>query len=57
MSGDNVLCPELLRMTDGGIKGRGMGRERQRAAEPPNQIKFSTAPVFAIGLVWLVTLL
>lgn len=30
-------------MTDGGVKGRGKGRER--AAEPPNQMKFSTAPV------------
>lgn len=29
-------------MTDGGVKGDG---ERERAAEPPNQIKFSTAPV------------
>lgn len=32
-------------MTDGGIKGMGRrgGGERERTAEPPNQIKFSSA--------------
>lgn len=41
MRGNNLLCPELWRMMDRGMMGDG----EEKAAEPPNRMKFSTAPV------------